>query len=180
MMYMAGTIRYAALNMLIIFIGLVFYVFLLNFIVIHADLTWLQRAEAQAVFGLQTAAGINATFNSTEISIAYASPQFSMQVIALCTGISELLFFAFLVLLFRGISIRTKLKGLAIFLPIIFIINIVRLLAIYPLALWLGVQAMWDIHWLIWKYGMFVMLMALFAIWYLVLARRELQTRLQK
>jgi len=174
MMYMTGTMRYAALNMLIIFIGLVFYVFLLNFIVIHVDLTWLQGAEAYSVFALQTAAGINATFNSTEISIAYASPQFSMQVIALCTGISELLFFAFLVLLIRGVGIRTKLKGLAVFLPVIFVINIIRLLAIHPLASWFGVQAMWDVHWLIWKYGMFVVLMALFAIWYLAFAKKDI------
>jgi len=179
-MKFSSTLKYSAANAAIIFVGLVFYTLLLNVIVIHADLTWLQRGEAYSVFALQTAAGINATFNSTEISIAYASPQFSMQVIALCTGISELLFFAFLVLLIRDVRIRTKLKGLAVFLPIIFIINIVRLLLIYPIALQFGVQAMWDVHWFIWKYGMFVVLMALFAVWYLAFAKKDIIKSLGK
>ncbi len=176
---MARAIRYAALNSAIIFIGLIFYIFLLNFIVIHADLSWLQGAEAYSVFSLQSGIGIEASFNSTEMTISYASPAFSMQVIALCTGIGELLFFTFLVLLFRGPKWATKAKGLAIFLPLIFVINLARLLLVYPLAAWLGVQAMWDVHWFIWKYGMFVVLMALFTIWYLVLARKDLQARLQ-
>jgi len=174
-MVVPKTLKYSLTNAIIIFIGLVFYVLLLDFIIIHADLTWLQRAEAYSVFALQSGMGVNATFNSTEISINYASPQFSMEVIALCTGISELLFFTFLVLLFRGPKWRTKAKGLAIFLPIIFIINIIRLLLIYPIAIQFGVQAMWDIHWFVWKYGMFVMLMALFTLWYLIWARKDLE-----
>jgi len=166
--------KHASLNMLIIFAGLVFYTFLFNFIVIHVDLTWLQRGEAYAVYALQNAAGINAAYNPTDITISYAAPAFGMEIIALCTGIGELLFFAFLVLLFQGPSWKTKGRGLALFLPIIFIINIIRLLAIYPLALWLGVDAMWGIHWFIWKYGMFIVLMALFTVWYWFLARKEL------
>jgi len=169
------TLKYSLTNAAIIFVGLVFYTFLLNFIVIHADLTWLQAGEAWSVYAIQSSLGVNATYNSTEVSIAYAAPPFSMQVIALCTGISELLFFAFLVLLFRGPSRGTKLKGLAVFLPAIFIINMVRLLAIHPLAMWLGVQAMWDVHWFVWKYGMFMVLMALFTLWYWFFAKGELQ-----
>lgn len=177
---MANTVRYVALNMLIIFIGLILYTFLLNFIVIHVDLSWLQNAEAYSVFSLQSSIGIDAAFNATENTITYAVPAFSMQIIALCTGISEMVFFAFLVLLLRGPKWKTKLRGLAVFLPAIFLINIARLLLIYPLALWLGVDAMWGVHWLVWKYGMFIILMALFAVWYLVLARKELQSRMQQ
>ena len=167
--------KHAALNSAVIFIGLVFYTFLLNWMVIHIDWTWLQQAEAYSVFAAQGSMGIAATYNPAEVAIAYASPRFSMQIIALCTGISELLFFAFLVLLFMGPRWKTKAKGLAIFLPVIFVINLLRLLLIYPMALWLGVQGMWDVHWFIWKYGMFAALMALFTLWYWLWARKDLQ-----
>lgn len=172
--------KYALANTIIIFIGLVFYTFLINYIVIHVDLAWLQNAEALAVFSAQSWIGINASFNQTLTAISYANPAFEMQIIALCTGISELVFFTFLVLLFRGPSWRTKGKGLAIFLPVIFIINIIRLLMIYPLALWFGVQAMWDIHWFIWKYGMLAVLLALFSAWYLLFAEKEMRTSMKR
>ncbi len=177
---MANAVRYAALNMLIIFIGLILYTFLLDFLVVRADFSWLQSGEAYTVFSIQKNLGIEASFNSTEVSISYTSPAFTMRIIALCTGISELLFFAFLVLLFRGPRWKTKLKGLAVFLPAIFLINIARLLLIYPLALWLGVDAMWGVHWLIWKYGMFLVLMGLFTVWYLLWAKEDLQAMLKK
>ena len=163
-----------AINAVVIFVGLLFYLLLFNFIIASADLTWLQRAEAVAVSSVQNYIGINSTYNSSDISITYGDPQFSVMIIALCTGVGEILFFAFLVLLIRGPKPRTKLKGLVIFLPLIFIINFIRLLAVQPLAAWLGVGAMWDVNWLIWKYGMFAVLMALFAAWVLVFARKDL------
>jgi len=168
-------IRQCALNSIMVFAGLVLYLLLLDFIVIHIDLTWLQVWEASAVSWLQNSAGIENTLNLADISIAYASPAFSMQIIALCTGISELLFFAFLAMLMRGPKMGSRLKGLAIFLPAIFIINIIRLLMLHPLAAWLGVQAMWEVHWFIWKYGMFIVLMALFAAWFMAFARKGMQ-----
>jgi exosortase/archaeosortase family protein len=162
-----------AINAVVVFAGLLVYLLLINFIVANADLSWLQRAEAYAVYSIQNASGIAASYNETTISVAYSSPAFSMDIIALCTGIAEMLFFAFLVLLVRGPRMRERLKGLALFLPLIFLINIGRLLLLHPMAAWLGVAAMWDVHWLVWKYGMFCVLMALFAVWYLALVGRK-------
>lgn len=177
---MSGALRHAIMNSAIIFAGLVVYVLLLELIIANADLAWLQNAEAYFVYSLQNLSGVGVSFNASASSLDYSGPAFSVYVIALCTGIAELLFFSFLVLLFRGPSWRTKARGLAICLPLIFAINLARLLAVYPLALWLGVQAMWELHWLVWKYGMFIVLMALFAAWYLLMARKEMLRVVQK
>jgi len=174
-------IMFSFINSIIIFAGLVAYIFIWNWIVIHVDLTALQQFEAGAVYTVQSLFGVPVEMTNPTI-LHYAAPAqgFDVEIIALCTGIGEILFFIFLVMLFRGVEWHAKLKGLGVFIPVIFIMNLLRLVLIYPLALWFGIEAMWGIHWFFWKYGTFIILMIFFSLWYLLIAKKDLQSRLQK
>lgn len=173
-------LRFSLINSIIILAGLVVYIFLWNWIAIHVDLTGLQQFEAGAIYTVQSSFGVPVEMKDS-ITLHYMLPVqgFDVEIIALCTGIGEILFFAFLVLLFRGVGWRAKAKGLGIFIPIIFIMNLLRLIFIYPLALWVGIEAMWNIHWFFWKYGTFIIIMLFFSAWYLLFARKDLQSALR-
>ncbi len=173
-------LRFSLINSVIILAGLIVYLFLWNWIAIHVDLTALQQFETATVYTLQSSFGVPVEMRDS-ITLHYMSPApgFNVEIIALCTGIGEILFFIFLIMLFRGVSWQAKAKGLGIFIPIIFIMNLLRLILIYPLALWVGIEAMWGIHWFLWKYGTFIILMLFFSAWYLLLARKDLQSALR-
>lgn len=173
-------LRFSLMNSVIIFAGLIVYIFLWNWIAIHVDLTPLQQFETGAVYTVQSSFGVPVEMSGST-TLHYMSPErgFYVEIIPLCTGIGEILFFMFLILLFMGVDWRTKAKGLGIFVPIIFIMNLLRLIFIHPLALWVGIEAMWGIHWFFWKYGTFAILMLFFSAWYLLFARKSLQSTLR-
>jgi len=173
--------KFTAVNMIILLAGLSFYWLLWDWILANADLAPLQAGVAYIVYAIQAGLGWPVGMaGPTTLQYSMPEPGFPVEIVALCIGLGEMLFFAFLVLLFRGAGWKAKGYGLAIFLPLIFMINILRLVLIYPLALGFGVQAMWDIHWHIWKWGMFAVLMALFTIWYMFWTRKDLEKVMKK
>lgn len=174
-------LRFSLLNSVIILAGLIVYMFVWNWIAIHVDLTALQQFEAGAVYTVQSSFGVPVEMTDP-ITLHYMLPAqgFYIEIIALCTGLGEMLFFIFLIMLFRGVDWRIKARGLGIFIPVIFITNLFRLILIYPLAWWVGIEAMWGIHWFIWKYGTFAILMLFFSAWYMLMAKKDLQSALRK
>ena len=168
--------KFTVVNMVILLAGLSVYWLVWGWAVGSLDFTDLQAATTSMIYAIQTWLGWPVEMQSATV-LHYSSPApgFGVEIITLCLGLGEMLFFAFLVLLFRGPNWRHKATGLAIFLPLIFIANTIRLLALYPLAEWLGIQAMWDVHWHIWKWGMFAVLMLFFAAWYMLTARRDIE-----
>jgi exosortase/archaeosortase family protein len=168
-------------NVVILLVGLTFYWVLWGWMTANLDMTALQSGTAGLVFSLQSWFGWPVEMLAPTV-LWYGSPApgFGMEIIALCLGIGELLFFSFLVLLYHGPKWRTKAQGLAIFLPIIFFANLIRLIAIYPLAEWIGIESMWAVHWHIWKWGMFAILMLFFAEWYLLFARNDIERFVRK
>ena len=51
-----------------------------------------------------------------------------------CAGIHEMLFITTLVLLTEGVPQRVKIKSIAVLSSLVFVLNIVRLLLLYPFA----------------------------------------------
>lgn len=167
-------------NVIVLLIGLSFYWVVWSWMTAHIDFTGLQAATASLVHSIQAWFGWPVEIIAPTV-LRYSSPVpgFGVEIIALCIGLGEMLFFSFMVLLYVGPRWRTKAQGLAIFLPLIFIANLIRLIALYPMAEWIGIQAMWAIHWHVWKWGMFLVLMLFFAEWYLLFARRDIERRVQ-
>jgi len=172
-------VKFTAINMIILLVGLSAYWIVWGLVLDYVDMTGLQAFITNIIYLIQSSLGWPVEMAASTM-LYYGSPGigFNVEIIALCLGIGEMLFLAFLVLLFRGATWKAKAKGLAIFLPITFLANLARLLMIYPLAEWIGINAMWDVHWHIWKWGMFVILMIFFGIWYLLIARKDIEGRI--
>ena len=164
--------KYAFVNMAVLFVGLLFYWFIWGWTVANIDLGFFQSVTTSLIYIIQSSIGWPVQLSLPNILYySLPSPGFGVEIITLCIGFGEMLFFTFLIALFRGATIRSKIKGLIIFLPTIFAINLLRLLMLYPMAEWLGINGMWDLHWHIWKWGMFVLIMVLFVLWFQFIAR---------
>jgi len=114
-------------------------------------------------------------------TLYYAPPSdqaFYVELIPECAGVVEILIFVIMLTVFRGVGREAKIKGALIFVPVIFVENIARLAVLYPMSVWLGVDAMWSVHSIIWQYGQFAILLLLFGIWYLTLASPGIREQL--
>jgi len=96
---------------------------------------------------------------------AFTSGNLVLEINGICTGIFEIAFLSVLVMGFREISFRKRLKGLEILGVIVFVENIIRIFLLYPLAVYFNMQTMWNFHDTLWKFGQLVFVMILYSIW---------------
>lgn len=108
---------------------------------------------------------------------AGSAPQIALYVSDECAGIHEIVFFAALVLLTPGITQRTKWISIAIMAVVIFILNMVRLWVLFPIAeascgespnSLLCDGGMWDFHHFVLEWGALMFLMVSWAVWFVV------------
>ncbi|MEW6069495.1 MAG: exosortase/archaeosortase family protein [Candidatus Thermoplasmatota archaeon] len=136
----------------------------------------IQVLEVRIVYAVHKALGYPIEVKN-EINIYYYSEQFSdgklsMSIQTPCAGIHEIVFLSALITGFRGVARKLKLKWIAILGVVLFIENLVRLLVLYPIALWVGEDTMWYSHYIFWKYGHLVIILFLFVLWVLFVAKR--------
>lgn len=158
-------------NGLIIIISLFLYLIFLNTIFYLIDFSILLHFEAALILGVQQMLGYPVTLIGTTFYYTPGSVEFlSIELIPECLGVVEMLLFVIMVMVFRGVKNEARIKGIVIFLPIIFIGNIMRLVTLYPLAVMMGVDDMWILHSFVWQYGQLAFLLILFGTWYLTIA----------
>lgn len=96
---------------------------------------------------------------------------FGLQIDSVCTGFHEMVFLGVLVLGFRGVPFRMRAKWTAILLGIVFVENLFRIFALYPLALYKGRDFEDWFHYYWWHYGQYAFIMLLFGLWFFFVAR---------
>lgn len=133
-------------------------------------LAWAVKG-ALAVFGVRT---LN-IYTSAEGSPTVSVPEITdWEITAQCTGLHETLFLALLVLLFRGVRPRVRIKWAGLFAIIIFFENMARILVGYPMEKAWGFDA-WDrFHFYWWHYGQYLFIMTLFIIWVNTVAYKDI------
>ena len=92
-----------------------------------------------------------------------------------CAGVHEMLFISTLVLLTDGVPQKLKLKSIAVLCSIVFVLNIVRLLLLYPFArsgcdadpgdLWCTSE-MYSFHSMMFEWGFLIILVAMWTTWF--------------
>jgi len=163
----------------IIALAIALYTAFLVFIFPLIDFTVLIRAEAFIIFSIQKLFSVPVTIQDS--SLIYSAPftqGLKIIIIPECLGIAEIVLFLFILAAFRGASNIAKIKGALLFAPVIFAENIIRILLLYPTGVLFGLDTMWDIHYLIWHYGQFALLMIFFAMWYVMFAKPQLLSSL--
>ncbi len=136
----------------------------------------LQRAEAYLVVALSRAVGIEVALeNGIEMHYLHPLPDHTFLNLRLgpdCTGIMELVFLVALILSFRHVPLKNRLRWSAVLGSVLFFENILRMVLNYPIAVRLGGVVQWLRFHNIWfTYGQLVVVMALFALWYFFVAR---------
>lgn len=98
-----------------------------------------------------------------------------LEIASACAGLRETLFLGLLVLLFRDVRLKVRIKWVVIFAIIIFIENIVRILSIYPVERAYDFDT-WDrFHYYWWNVGQFIFIITLFLLWVHFVAHKDIQ-----
>ena len=93
-----------------------------------------------------------------------------------CAGVHEMIFLSTLVMMTDGVPQRTKLKAVGVMCAIVYLLNILRLLVFYPIAVDScmespNVQAcltpMWQFHEQVYTWGFLVVLVLMWLGWFL-------------
>jgi len=174
--------RFASLsaqNSLIVLAALAIYALFLNTVYPMLDLSFLANLNANLVYSLQRLFGVPVELDGTTLFYTTGEGSFYIEIIPECTAVIETLMFIILLAVFRGAGRNAKIRGVIIFVPVIFIENIIRLSTLYAIASYFGIDFMFAVHYHIWLWGQLLFVLALFSIWYMVFARHELLASLQ-
>ena len=172
----------------------IFHTFILNlaaisislfiFVTIYVLLTPSQNSlypiqvfEARIVYMVQKALGfpveIKNNIDMYYYSSAFRRGELGMEISTACTGMYEIVFLSALIIGSRGAKIKTKIKWICIFAVFLFIENLVRLITLYPIALWIGEENMWIAHYYFWKYGHLAIILTLFGLWFMFVVWKD-------
>jgi exosortase/archaeosortase family protein len=92
-----------------------------------------------------------------------------------CAGVHEMVFLSTLIWMTDGVPQKLKLKSIAIGAIIVYILNILRLVVFYPIALencleqpneQMCLQPMWEYHAFVYEIGFLVVLVLLWLVWF--------------
>jgi exosortase/archaeosortase family protein len=92
-----------------------------------------------------------------------------------CAGVHEMVFLSTLIWMTDGVPQKLKLKSIVIGSVIIYILNILRLVVFYPIALdscleqpnqQMCLQPMWEFHAFVYEIGFLVVLVLLWLVWF--------------
>ena len=92
-----------------------------------------------------------------------------------CAGIHEMIFVSTLVLMTDGVSQRQRFKAVGVMCALVYVLNIVRLVAFYPIAVE-GcldnpnqadcLNNMWEFHNFVYKWGFLIVLLFMWLVWF--------------
>ena len=92
-----------------------------------------------------------------------------------CAGVHEMLFISTLIIMTDGVSQRLKFRSIAVMCGIVYVLNIVRLVAFYPIAVESCaidpnnpscLNPVWQYHETIYNWGFLVILVFMWLIWF--------------
>ena len=108
-----------------------------------------------------------------------------------CAGIHEMIFISTLILMTDGVSQRQRFKAVGVMCALVYVLNIVRLVAFYPIAVdgclanpdqSACLNNMWEFHNFVYKWGFLIVLLMMWLVWfrYIGAGSRTLQASQEK
>ena len=119
-------------------------------------------------------------YNGWTTLVTFQSPDFWQGELRLnisdeCAGVHEMIFISVLIMMTTGVPQRLRIKSALVACGIIYVLNIVRLVVLYPLALagcvenpnMMGCeQPMHDFHSFVYEWGFLIVLLIMWLIWF--------------
>jgi len=160
-------------SLLLFALILIFYLIVVEYILQYTDTVFpVQIFETNLVVAVQSFFAVDVYAEGSVLFYPYS--RLSLYVGPICVGLREMALFSIVVLSLSMVSLKTRLRGLAIFLPLIFLENFLRLLVIFPIYQSAGFEGMVNLHDLLWQYGQIIFLVLLLFIWFHFFAKKEL------
>lgn len=116
----------------------------------------------------------SATWHGQNLTKDESIGGFGLEIASACSGFHEMVFLSVLVLGFRGVPVKLRAKWTFILVGIVFIENLFRIFALYPLALYKGRDFEEWFHFYWWHYGQYAFIMGLFGLWFFFVARKHI------
>ncbi len=146
-------------------------------LLLDLSLPGLQRIVADITFFLLDAAGLNPTINDLLISIPIKNGSWGAFINWDCTAWKSMLAFFALVM---ATEYKNKLKGLAIFIPLIFAVNIFRIFFMFFYVRTFDIAYYPVVHAIIWSWGMIFVILAFWIIWVKKMSKKNVVARKRK
>lgn len=146
------------------------------YLAIYTDFSFppLQTSIAQITAAILKIQGYNIIQNNQTMLTDVDGSIYSIEVSWDSTGWKSLYALAALVMAVSASNIKNKLKFLSMGLPMIFVLNLIRILTTILIALNFGFQYFEIVHTLLWREGLII---AVVVLWYFWLKREKIIIR---
>lgn len=131
-------------------------------LLLNLNVLEIQQALAGIVYALLNAAGMGPSINGLLISIPIKNGSWGAFINWDCTAWKSMLAFFALVM---ATDFKNKLKGLALFIPLIFLVNILRIFFMFWFVRTFDVANFALVHAIVWSWGMIFVVLAFWLIW---------------
>lgn len=146
--------------------------------IIQESEAWLWYHLTELIYGSGTAT--LSEYNGWTTLVTLNHPDFYYGEIRLyvsdeCAGVHEMLFISVLIMMTTGVPQRLRIKSALVACGVVYLLNIVRLLVLYPLAVSgclenpdiMGCeQPMHDFHAFVYQWGFLIVLVIMWLIWF--------------
>jgi archaeosortase B (VPXXXP-CTERM-specific) len=136
----------------------------------NPQLTWLMAATAEVTGWCLRLLGLAARVNGRIVSL----PNFSIEVVGECTGLYEMLIFLAAVIAYPS-GWRKKVLGAGLGIPLLYLINIVRMVFITAVGNW-SPSSFEFMHLYFWQVAMILIIVAVWVLWIEKVVHRERKT----
>lgn len=139
---------------------------------------WIWYHLTELIYG--PGAATLSDYNGWTTLVTLQHPSFNYDEIRLyvsdeCAGVHEMLFITVLIMMTTGVPQRLRIKSALVACGIVYVLNIIRLLVLYPLAVsgcteypdMVGCeQPMHDFHAFVYQWGFLIVLLIMWLIWF--------------
>jgi len=133
-------------------------------LIFDLSLPGLQKMIADFTYYLLALAGMNPTINDLFISIPIKDGTWGAFINWDCTGWKSMLAFFALVMSVDRES-RTKINGISLFIPIIFIINLFRIFFMFFYVKAFDLAYFEIVHAAVWSWGLIIVVLVFWVVW---------------
>jgi len=125
----------------------------------NSQITWLMVATTDITGFLLRAFGLSVQTHGDVLSL----PNFSVEIVGECTGLYEMLIFLAAVIAYPS-SWRKKLIGAGLGIPLLYLINIIRMIFITIMGNW-SPQTFDFMHMYFWQVAMILIILSVWILW---------------
>jgi len=134
-------------------------------IFVNFSIPSLQNLVAYLSYSILKTVGIQTKLNQSLLTVVSGFKISVIEISMDCTGWKSAYALLALAIATPAIKIRKKIKFLLVSLPLLFLINILRIVTVIYLSLILGPEYFGLVHDLFWQWGLVVAVLSIWVIW---------------